>query len=104
MSDDFKPVTALGGETSDLALLPRRFDRFAIEMRTSLELLGMQLLPAINRLDHTATDLAIRMTSMNRDLTHLSKRVAALEKKNAQKKRTRTTPKKRPKRRARKAT
>lgn len=84
-SGEFKPVTWQGGETTDLALLPKRFDRFAAEMRTALELLGLQILPIVKRLDHTTSDLAIRMTSMNRDLTQLSQRVTALEKRVAKK-------------------
>lgn len=76
-SDKFRPGTR--DDVSDLALLPRRFDRFVIEIRTSFEVLTDKILPTIQKLNQTQADIVARLTSMNQDLTRLSIRVAHLE-------------------------
>ena len=59
-------------DVNDLSLLPRRFDAFAAEVRTSFEVLGDKLLPAIERIHLAIEDMARR-------LSDIEKRVLALE-------------------------
>ncbi len=66
---DFKPVTA--DEVSDLALLPRRFDQFVAEFRTSFELLVEKLLPAINRIDDAIADHGQRLSAVEARVARL---------------------------------
>ncbi len=70
----FVPVSR--EDVSDLAGLPRRFDRFAEEVRTSFDMLGAQILPAINRIEQGLADLRLEMRS---ELNDLHRRVSALE-------------------------
>jgi hypothetical protein len=77
LDDEFNPVKA--ADVSDLAGLPRRFDAFAAEIRTALELLTTQLLPAINRINDRLDDDAIRLNRIEKKHNDLDQRVAALE-------------------------
>lgn len=69
-SDGYQPVTR--DDVSDLALLPRRFDLFAAEVKQGFEILANQILPKLDRIAATQSD-------QGHELAQLSKRVAALE-------------------------
>lgn len=79
----FKPVTP--ADVTDLALLPRRFDLFAEEVRTSFTLLGDKILPAIGRIEAAIVDIGQRVTSVEREVRDLAERVEALEIKKSRK-------------------
>lgn len=76
-ADGFKPATA--ADVTDLELLPRRFEQFAAEVRTSFELLGEKILPKLERIEVAITDLAQRMGALERAQLALDARVTALE-------------------------
>lgn len=61
--DSYHPVTR--DDVTDLALLPRRFDVFAAEVRTSFELLRELIVPAL--------------TEIKASIAHLCRRVEVLE-------------------------
>jgi hypothetical protein len=84
VADAFRPVRP--EDVTDLALLPRRFDMFAAEVKAGFELLGNKLLPAMERVEHAITDLAARVTALEKakhvaDDIHeaMLKRIRALE-------------------------
>lgn len=76
-TDGYKPVTR--DDVSDLALLPRRFDLFAAEVKQGFEMLANQILPKLDRIVATQTDQGYELTQLRRDHTQLTKRVAELE-------------------------
>lgn len=47
--DGYTAITA--ADVDDLALLPRRFDHFAAEVRQSFEILAQQILPKLDRIE-----------------------------------------------------
>ncbi len=71
---NFVPVTR--DDVSDLAGLPRRFEQFAEEVRTSFDMLGAQILPAINRIEQGLADLRVEMRS---EVNDIHRRLSALE-------------------------
>jgi hypothetical protein len=85
IDDKFKPVQS--GELDDLHLLPGEFRAFRSEMRTAIELLTTQLIPAINRINDKLDDVGVRLNRLERDRDDLKNRVAALEQRSKQRKR-----------------
>jgi hypothetical protein len=77
VSEEFRPVRP--DEVSDLALLPKRFDAFAAEVRSSFELLGNKILPALERLEEAMAELGQRVTRLEASQTSTEHRLAALE-------------------------
>lgn len=75
-SDDidsrFDPVKT--GELDDTRTLPGEFRAFRAEMRTTLELLTLQLLPLIKRANDEADDLKERMADAEARLAVLEDR------------------------------
>jgi hypothetical protein len=82
IDDKFIPVQA--ADVSDLACLPGEFRAFRSEIRTALELLTTQLLPAINRINDRLDDDAIRLNRIEKRHNELDQRVAALEQRSKQ--------------------
>ena len=91
MSDEYKPVTR--EDVTDLALLPKRFDLFATEVRQSFELLTERLIPALTRIEEKLEDFGVRLARLERGHTDHAARIAALEQ--AAKRRLKATRKKR---------
>lgn len=79
MADEFKPTDR--GDVDDLALLPRRFELFASEVRQSFEMLGDKILPALTRIEEAVIDLGERVSRLERDAVEVNRRIAALEQK-----------------------
>lgn len=77
MSDDYKPVTR--EDVTDLALLPKRFDMFATEVRQSFELLNERLIPMLTRIEERLDDLGVRMSRIEREQHDHAARITALE-------------------------
>lgn len=69
--DGYTAVT--GDDVDDLALLPRRFDHFAAEVRQSFEILANQILPKLDA-------IAAKQTEQGEDIAALKVRMAAVEK------------------------
>ena len=90
MSDDYKPVTR--EDVTDLALLPKRFDLFAAEVRQSFELLTERLIPALTRIEEKLEDFGVRLSRLERAHTDHAARITALEQ--AAKRRLKVTRKK----------
>lgn len=82
--NDRAPITA--ADVTDLAGLPRRFDMFAAEVRTSFELLTERLVPFMTRIDAAIDDLAVRLDNLERGQVDVRQRIEALER-NAAKRR-----------------
>lgn len=81
MRDSHRP-----GDLSDLELLPKRFDMFAAEMRSSLELLVNKFIPAIESIRDElkvmrddVRAISHQQTRIASDLDDTNKRVSALE-------------------------
>lgn len=66
--------THSAGSLDDVALLPGEFRAFRAEMRTTLELLTLQLLPLIKRANDEADDLKERMADAEARLAVLEDR------------------------------
>lgn len=66
------------GDNSDLALLPRRFDLFATEVREGLDAIGKQFLPILNRLESAFATLLDRQTQTERTVAAQGAELAAL--------------------------
>lgn len=90
MSDDYKPVTR--EDVTDLALLPKRFDLFAHEVRQSFELLTERLIPALTRIEEKLEDFGVRIARLERGQVDTTARITALEQ--AAKRRLKATRKK----------
>jgi hypothetical protein len=81
-----EPTFFRPGELDDLALLPRRFDMLESEVRSGFEILSIKLLPFMERVERAITDIALRVSELERarrvaeDLHKgLVRRVIALE-------------------------
>jgi hypothetical protein len=77
VSDDYKPVTR--EDVTDLALLPKRFDLFAHEVRQSFELLTERLIPALTRIEEKLEDFGVRIARLERGQVDNTARITALE-------------------------
>lgn len=77
VDDKFEPVKT--EELDDLHLLPGEFRSFRAEMRTAIELLTQQLLPAINRINDKLDDVGVRLNRLERDHMDLDNRITKLE-------------------------
>ena len=75
--DGFTPVTR--EDVSDLHSLPKRFDMFAAEIRSSFELLGNRILPFIAKVESTLVDISERVSTIERWKNQADDRLAALE-------------------------
>ena len=78
-TDLFKPVTR--DDMTDLALLPRRFDMFAFEVKESFTRLSAKLLPFMQRMEAAVTDIRERVGELERHRIRLEDRIEALEQK-----------------------
>lgn len=76
-NDTFKPVTR--DDMTDLALLPRRFDMFAYEVKQSFETLTGKILPFMQRVEHAINDLSRRVGDLEQAKHAIHDRLAALE-------------------------
>ena len=76
-ADGFKPITR--DEVSELALLPRRFDQFASEVRQSFELLAEKLIPTLARLEEVIADHGRRLSDLEQHQRRTDDRLAVLE-------------------------
>ena len=90
--DGYTAVAA--ADVDDLALLPRRFDHFAAEVRQSFEILANQILPKldaiaakqveqgedIHALKRDVTELRRDNVELKRDRAEVAQRLAAVEK------------------------
>jgi len=86
-------VSALGGETSDVAMLPQEVRNLRAEVRDGFKTLGERILPTLERLERMLSDhhtrivegehrtraLDDRITKQERDMADVVGRVAALE-------------------------
>lgn len=77
IDDKFRPVQA--ADVTDLALLPRRFDALASEVRLGFEMFGNKILPALDRIRDAIEDLAVRVTRLEKDWLAADKRLTAIE-------------------------
>lgn len=66
-------------EVTDIALLPGRFEAFAVEVRLSFEMLSEKLLPVLDRLGRTLDDLTKRVDAIEKRQDATDHRLAALE-------------------------
>ncbi len=73
----FVPVTR--ADVTDLELLPRRFEQFAEEMRTTLTLLVERFLPAVERLGAELADVRVTQRQQADELAEVRTRLAVLE-------------------------
>lgn len=76
---EHRPVTR--EETTDLALLPQRFEQFVVEMRLAVELLGEKILPALNKFSEAMQDATLRIDQLERFRVEHEHRLTELEKK-----------------------
>lgn len=74
-------------DVDDLALLPRRFDLHAEDMRTRLDLLDAKL-RLLDDIKDMLVDLRSRVSHLEQRTDHHDKRLAALEARNPRKVRT----------------
>lgn len=81
IDDKFKPVQS--ADVTDLALLPKRFDLFASEVRDAFgrltTQLGDRIIPMLERIESRLSDMEVRVDRLERGHDDLKKRVAALE-------------------------
>lgn len=63
-SDGYTAIAA--ADVTDEALLPKRFDAFAAEMRAAFEMLGDKILPAIHRVEAKVIDTIERVGKLER--------------------------------------
>ncbi len=63
----------------DLDGLPRRFELFAEEVRTSFDLLGNKILPTLERIEMRLEDIVLRVDQLERSHLVMKDRIAALE-------------------------
>lgn len=74
------------GELDDLALLPKRFDMFAAEVRGSFELLGNKILPTLDVIKQSVGALIARVEHLERKQHDTDDRLKALERQKAKQK------------------
>jgi len=67
------------GELTDVALLPKRFELHAAEVRDSFKLLGDRILPTITRVEEQLTSLTVRVGELEQAQHRTDDRLAALE-------------------------
>src|SRR5882672_3633857 len=83
MSDDKDDKPPLpnhyGHGSDDLALLPRRFDFFASEMRSSLLELREKIIPLLERIQFAIEDIAERVSRLEKKQHETDDRLNALE-------------------------
>jgi hypothetical protein len=77
MADDPQFVGA--GDLDDWKILPRRFEAFMVEVRTSFDVLGNKILPSLERIEHAIGDLADRVTRLEAARHRAEDRLAVLE-------------------------
>lgn len=82
--DRYRPVTR--EDVTDIALLPRRFDLFAAEVRTSLELLGEKVIQTLARIERAQLELARRLDHVEQRAISNTERIEALEATNRRRK------------------
>lgn len=75
--DRFVPVRA--EDVDDLAGLPRRFERFSVDVQLQLQTLGHDVLGAIRGIRDALEDISTRITSIERTQIEHGRRLAALE-------------------------
>ena len=73
----FDPVRT--GDLTDLELLPGEFRAFAREVRSSFELLGNRILPALTKIETTMADMALRVSDIERQQIKMAQRIDDLE-------------------------
>ena len=80
MSDtDSKFDPSRAGSLDDLTLLPGQFRSFASEVRSSFELLGNRIIPALVRIESTMVDLATRISDIEKQQIKTAQRLDDLE-------------------------
>ena len=67
------------GELDDIAQLPGQFRSFAAEVRSSFELLGNRIIPALVRIESTMVDLATRISDIEKQQIKTAQRLDDLE-------------------------
>ena len=76
-ADDYQVVTR--EDVADLGLLPKRFDMFASEVRSSFELLGNRILPQLTKIESMLVDLGSRVSTIEAHQLRSDSRIDAIE-------------------------